>query len=587
VRKKEVANSKIKYEIIAVNKTAMAFKAVKMGLSGIATAGKAGLFAIKAMGAAAIAAAASIALLTKKSFDYIDTLGKTASRTGIATETLQAFQLAAIESGTTVEQTQKGLEKFARSIGDAGRGLKTQVDIFSDLGVTLKNTDGSLKSFETILEGVAEGLGELGSEAERATALANLFGRAGIQFSEIFRDGADGLEEFTRRANDLGIILDDKTIRGVEQFNDTMSVVKLQVGAVVNNITAAFVPALQFLAEELKNVIKDSKNTAEGFDTMGQLIAVSILEGVKTALIAMQTFFTNVRAMFIDFASTGIGKLMFGDILSETDKTLLQIKKFEDRIDDIRKNGFAIGGDIIPPGMPAAMDELIRLGDIVRRLKASIADPIDAEGGFVGTIDNLIDLVKAGSPEVEKLFETFDSGLTNLLEPVAAFEKSLGAEGLAKTLETTAVSSMKKFEDSIVDSLKAGKLSFKNFADYVVEQLLRIAIQQMILKPITGKFESFFEGFGDIFSADGGGYTGSGIRAGGVDGKGGFPAILHPNETVVDHTKGQGMTASPTVNFNISTVDAAGFDQLLASRKGLITSIINNAMNNQGKMGIV
>jgi len=109
----------------------------------------------------------------------------------------------------------------------------------------------------------------------------------------------------------------------------------------------------------------------------------------------------------------------------------------------------------------------------------------------------------------------------------------------------------------------------------------------MILKPITGKFESFFESFGDIFSADGGGYTGSGIRAGGVDGKGGFPAILHPNETVVDHTKGQGMTAAPTVNFNISTVDAAGFDQLLASRKGLITSIINNAMNNQGKMGIV
>ena len=81
------------------------------------------------------------------------------------------------------------------------------------------------------------------------------------------------------------------------------------------------------------------------------------------------------------------------------------------------------------------------------------------------------------------------------------------------------------------------------------------------------------------------GFTGFGARAGGVDGKGGFPAILHPNETVIDHTKGQGMGA--TVNFNISTVDAAGFDQLLASRKGLITQIINNAMNNQGKMGIV
>lgn len=42
---------------------------------------------------------------------------------------------------------------------------------------------------------------------------------------------------------------------------------------------------------------------------------------------------------------------------------------------------------------------------------------------------------------------------------------------------------------------------------------------------------------GGLFSFDGGGYTGSGPRTGGVDGKGGFPAILHPNETVIDHTR--------------------------------------------------
>ena len=38
---------------------------------------------------------------------------------------------------------------------------------------------------------------------------------------------------------------------------------------------------------------------------------------------------------------------------------------------------------------------------------------------------------------------------------------------------------------------------------------------------------------------DGGGFTGYGSRSGGIDGKGGFPAILHPNETVLDHTRGQ------------------------------------------------
>ncbi|ABF64390.1 hypothetical protein TM1040_1657 [Ruegeria sp. TM1040] len=42
---------------------------------------------------------------------------------------------------------------------------------------------------------------------------------------------------------------------------------------------------------------------------------------------------------------------------------------------------------------------------------------------------------------------------------------------------------------------------------------------------------------GDTPSFDGGGYTGSGPRVGGIDGKGGFLAMLHPRETVIDHTR--------------------------------------------------
>ena len=47
-------------------------------------------------------------------------------------------------------------------------------------------------------------------------------------------------------------------------------------------------------------------------------------------------------------------------------------------------------------------------------------------------------------------------------------------------------------------------------------------------------------GLGDVFGNtrlfSGGGYTGDAPRTGGVDGRGGFPAILHPQETVIDHT---------------------------------------------------
>ena len=54
-------------------------------------------------------------------------------------------------------------------------------------------------------------------------------------------------------------------------------------------------------------------------------------------------------------------------------------------------------------------------------------------------------------------------------------------------------------------------------------------------------------------SFEGGGFTGHGARAGGLDGKGGRMAMVHPNETVIDHTKGAagGITV-------INNVDARG-----------------------------
>jgi hypothetical protein len=52
-------------------------------------------------------------------------------------------------------------------------------------------------------------------------------------------------------------------------------------------------------------------------------------------------------------------------------------------------------------------------------------------------------------------------------------------------------------------------------------------------------------------SLDGGGFTGNGPRSGGIDGKGGFPAIMHPQETVIDHSRGQSVGGKVEVKVNI------------------------------------
>jgi hypothetical protein len=178
-----------------------------------------------------------------------------------------------------------------------------------------------------------------------------------------------------------------------------------------------------------------------------------------------------------------------------------------------------------------------------------------------------------------------DKVTTTLSEKVAAFRDGLGATEDA--ISNLAINTTKKFEDTLVEGLKNGKLAFKDFADYAIEQIIRIALQEAILKPFTGGVESFFQG---VFGKKA---LGGSVNAGkpymvGESGR----ELFIPNQAgqIVSNQdlKQMGTTQSaPTVNFNISTVDAAGFDQLLASRKGLITSIINNAMNNQGKMGVV
>tara|TARA_B100000700_G_scaffold328064_1_gene444605 strand:- start:5479 stop:7593 length:2115 start_codon:yes stop_codon:yes gene_type:complete len=92
-----------------------------------------------------------------------------------------------------------------------------------------------------------------------------------------------------------------------------------------------------------------------------------------------------------------------------------------------------------------------------------------------------------------------------------------------------------------------------------------------------------------LASFDGGGYTWDGPRTGGLDGKGGQLAMLHPQETVIDHTKGQSLSPNILVNgsagqkttprevhispqFNISAMDTSGFEDWYQANRNRIAT---------------
>ena len=587
-----MANKKVKFELTAVDKTKAAFDKVTKGLKGVGSVAAGVSKGVAGVGLAAVAAAGALGILVGKSFEFIDAIGKTATRTGIATDTIQAFHLAARESGTNIDGANKALEKFGRSIGDAQRGLKTMKDIFKALGVELETTDGHFKSTDQLLEEVAIGISGLGSQTQKATALANLFGRQGILLTGALEDLAEkGLDNFIERAERLGLILSTKTIRRVEQFNDAIGVIKMQIGSFVNNVSASFLPIFEemqvVIAEKIEKIIKKFKT----MDGVAVFVQNSIIEFAAKSIIALGNF---GDALFNIFQAAQIKLLGFELKLLKLNKTLLGLS-FSDKTAEIE----ALNAQILD-NAGKTIDAKNATSDYGERAEA-VANMLKSK--YMITLKDLRDGQDAFTKALVKSNDELDR-----VSPINAFKDQLADVG--KTLDSIAVNSMKKFEDSIVEGLKTGKLSFKDFADYVIEQLLRVAIQQLVTAQLIDPFRTFLGGF-DVFSTppipsavndfmdtlptgdtffksnnEGGGYTGQGIRAGGLDNKGGFPAILHPNETVIDHTKGQSIQSAPTVNFNISTIDAAGFDELLASRKGLITSIINNAMNNRGRMGV-
>lgn len=136
--------------------------------------------------------------------------------------------------------------------------------------------------------------------------------------------------------------------------------------------------------------------------------------------------------------------------------------------------------------------------------------------------------------------EQYAEALAKINEAVPALEQSRGlVDGLGASFSST-------FEDAIMNG---GRL--RDVLNNIAKDIASIAFRRAVTEPLGNALSAFV---GRVFSFSGGGYTGNGPRSGGLDGMGGYLAMVHPQETVIDHTKGQRlgvpMVYSPTFNFN-------------------------------------
>lgn len=145
----------------------------------------------------------------------------------------------------------------------------------------------------------------------------------------------------------------------------------------------------------------------------------------------------------------------------------------------------------------------------------------------------------------------------------------------------------KSYGDFLYDVLSGNEStakSFENMANKVIAHLFDVLVMQQMIGTM-GTADNPGTGLLGYLSFDGGGYTGRGARSGGLDGKGGFMAMLHPNETVIDHTKGQGGGVVVQQTFNFSANGDESVKRIISQEAPKIANMTSASIMDQRRRG--
>lgn len=195
---------------------------------------------------AKIGAALSVGALAawvKSSIDAMDAMNDLKERTGLATKEIAGLQVALKMSGMQAESLEGAMSKLAKNMaaGDAA---------FASMGLSVKNTDGSLKSSRQVLGEVADQFASYEDGAAKAALAQELFGKSGAEMIPLLNGGSKALEDFDAMAQKLGLTMDEQTTANAAKFNDTLDLIGMGVQGVGRQVASQLLPTLAGLADQ-------------------------------------------------------------------------------------------------------------------------------------------------------------------------------------------------------------------------------------------------------------------------------------------------------------------------------------------------
>lgn len=242
------------------SKVGSAFGSIAKGAAAVGTAA--------VTGAAALGTAAyKMASDTSSAADNVD---KMSQKVGLSRTAYQEWDYVMSQNGMSVDKLQTGIKTLTSKMDAAKSGTASATEAFKTLGVSVTNSDGSLRSQEDVFEETIKSLQSMDNETERARLATELFGKAGTEMAPLLNQSAESTEELKNKAHELGMVMSDETIDSGVKFTDTMDTIKRSLSGMMNNIGGTVLPIVQSVLELIERKLPDIQ---ELFTRLSPIIA--------------------------------------------------------------------------------------------------------------------------------------------------------------------------------------------------------------------------------------------------------------------------------------------------------------------------
>lgn len=235
------------------------------------------------------ALAAAVAEVEKKLVDLTLEQSKHAtevtnlSRTmGMTTEAYQEWDYVLKTVGSSAEAAQGDISKLAEKAQDAATGSGEAAELFAQLGIKVKDSQGTFKSQSELFDEVITKLSRMKDETERNAIASKLLGSTGEKIIPLLDKGAAGLEEAKKMAHEFGVVMDEEALAALNDVTLAVNNFDAAGEGLKNTIAKGMAPSVENLTQKGTDLFVRLQEAAEGsgiLEVFGALLdVVSALE---------------------------------------------------------------------------------------------------------------------------------------------------------------------------------------------------------------------------------------------------------------------------------------------------------------------